>query len=91
MGRELSGAAPHECLYPNVWPEEVPGFKAATLGLYEALDALGRQVLRALAIFLKQDEHFFDGKLNLGNSILRPIHYPPIAHTSTRSIRAGQH
>jgi isopenicillin N synthase-like dioxygenase len=91
VGRELSGAPAHDCLYPNVWPDEVPGFKAATLGLYEALDALGRQVLRALALFLKQEEHYFDDKVNLGNSILRPIHYPPIADTGTRSIRAGQH
>ncbi|HAT41649.1 MAG TPA: flavonol synthase [Rheinheimera sp.] len=91
VGRELDGPAQHECLYPNVWPSEVPEFKDATYGLYQALENLGTQVLSALALFLQQDEKYFDDKVNYGNSILRPIHYPPIADTSTQSIRAGQH
>jgi isopenicillin N synthase-like dioxygenase len=55
------------------------------------LEGLGCQVLEALALFLKQDQSYFADKVNYGNSILRPIHYPPIADTSTQSIRAGQH
>ncbi len=91
VGRELSGPAPHPSLYPNLWPSEVAEFKDATYGLYSALEQLGNTVLEALALFLKQDQTYFADKVNYGNSILRPIHYPPIQDTSTQSIRAGQH
>jgi isopenicillin N synthase-like dioxygenase len=35
-------------------------------------------VLRAIALFLNLDENHFDKYVINGNSILRPIHYPPI-------------
>lgn len=91
VGRELEGPAPHPCLYPNVWPVEVPGFKDATYTLFTELEQLGNRVLEALALFLGQDQHYFADKVNYGNSILRPIYYPPIKDTSTESIRAGRH
>ncbi|MGP9800478.1 isopenicillin N synthase family dioxygenase [Rheinheimera sp. NSM] len=91
VGRELDGPAPHPSLYPNVWPAEVPGFKQATYALYAELEKLGNRVLEALALFLGQEQSYFADKVNYGNSILRPIHYPPIQDTSTASIRAGQH
>jgi isopenicillin N synthase-like dioxygenase len=91
VGRELDGPAPHASLYPNVWPTEVEGFKQATYALYSELEKLGNTVLEALALFLGQQQSYFADKVNYGNSILRPIHYPPIKDTSTQSIRAGQH
>lgn len=91
VGREIDGAAPHPSLYSNVWPAEVSEFKQATYRLYSELENLGKRVLQALALFLKLDQYYFDDKVNYGNSILRPIHYPPIKDTSTMSIRAGQH
>ena len=91
VGRELTGPAPHASLYPNVWPTEVEGFKQATYALYTELEKLGNTVLEALALFLGQQQNYFADKVNYGNSILRPIHYPPIKDTSTQSIRAGQH
>ncbi|MEH8021932.1 isopenicillin N synthase family dioxygenase [Rheinheimera metallidurans] len=91
VGRELSGPAPHPSLYPNVWPTEVAGFKAATYALYTALEQLGNTVLEALALYLGQQQNYFADKVHYGNSILRAIHYPPIKDTSTQSIRAGQH
>jgi len=91
VGRDFDGQAPHECLFPNVWPKEVTEFKAVTLKLYNALENLGNQVLRALALVIGQDEGYFTDKTDHGNSVLRLIHYPPIEDTSTQSIRAGQH
>ncbi|CAM3759672.1 isopenicillin N synthase family dioxygenase [Rheinheimera salexigens] len=91
VGREYEGAAPHPSLYPNIWPSEVLGFKDATYTLFSKLEQLGHTVLEALALFLGQEQHYFADKVNYGNSILRPIHYPPIVDTSTQSIRAGQH
>lgn len=91
VGRELAGEAPHECLYPNVWPTEVAEFKAVTLELYAALENLGNQILKALALVVGQDENYFADKTDHGNSVLRLLHYPPIEDIKTQSIRAGQH
>ncbi|EKE70968.1 isopenicillin N synthase family dioxygenase [Gallaecimonas xiamenensis] len=91
VGRELEGQAPYPQLTPNVWPEEVPAFKTRMLDLYQALDALGNKVLDALAVYLKQPRDFFRDKVNLGNSILRPLHYPPIIDEGTPSVRAAAH
>jgi isopenicillin N synthase-like dioxygenase len=48
-------------------------------------------MLRALAIFLGLEETYFDSKIHHGNSILRPIHYPPITSEPQSAVRAGQH
>ena len=34
---------------------------------------------------------YFDDKVNLGNSVLRIIHYPPMPPEPTPSVRAGAH
>ncbi len=75
----------------NLWPAEIANFAAVSYGLFEALDQLGRQMLSAIALYLELPETFFDDKVDLGNSILRPIHYPPIADGNSSSVRAGQH
>ena len=76
---------------PNVWPREVAGFHEYGYALYSALDALGTRVLRALALHIGLPEHFFDDKTDVGNSILRPIHYPPITTPDVPNVRAGAH
>jgi isopenicillin N synthase-like dioxygenase len=91
VGLEAGSPPPHPCLYPNVWPAEVPEFRQATYRLYEALKGLGERVLESLALFLGLERNYFGSKVDYGNSILRPIHYPPIADTTTASIRSGQH
>jgi isopenicillin N synthase-like dioxygenase len=74
-----------------VWPAELPQFKDKIMKLYNALDALGLQVLEALAVYLQQPRSYFNDKVNWGNSILRPLHYPPIIDEGTPSVRAGAH
>lgn len=91
VGLELDDPAPYSQLYANVWPTEVPGFKPAMLTLYAALNTLGGRVLQALAIYLGLEPDFFVDKTSYGNSILRPIHYPPLDCSFTESIRSGQH
>jgi isopenicillin N synthase-like dioxygenase len=92
VGRELpAGHRFSEVMPANLWPAEVPRFKEIAYGLFNALDQLGGTMLRAIALHLQLDERYFDDKVNFGNSILRPIHYPPIHDDDTRSVRAGQH
>ncbi|MGA9333375.1 MAG: 2-oxoglutarate and iron-dependent oxygenase domain-containing protein [Rudaea sp.] len=92
IGRELPPDSRFASLMaPNVWPSEVPDFREKGLALYAALDALGSRVLRALALHIQLPENFFDDKTNIGNSILRPIHYPPITSENIPNVRAGAH
>lgn len=92
IGREVQSDNPYpNQLLPNFWPGEVPAIHSDGLALYTALDQLGRRILAALALYLQLDEHWFDGKVNYGNSILRAIHYPPIAETRAGQVRAAQH
>ena len=75
----------------NVWPDaELPAFHARVGWLYGALDAMGLKVLEAIAVYLGLDRHFFDPTVNVGNSILRLLHYPPVPQDGPH-IRAGAH
>ena len=92
VGREIPRDSRHAgVMPPNLWPEEVPEFREVAYGLYQALDRLGSQVLSALALHIGLAEDWFADKTNEGNSILRPIHYPPITATDIPNVRAGAH
>lgn len=78
--------------YPdNVLVEELPSFNEVGRDAYQALEKTGKFMLRAIALHLGLDESFFDDKIHNGNSILRPIHYPPIVDEPKSAVRAGQH
>ncbi len=92
IGREIPRESSYaQVMAPNVWPAEVPEFHARGYGLYQALDGLGSRVLRALALHIGLPEHYFDDKTHFGNSILRPIHYPPITTADVPNVRSGAH
>jgi isopenicillin N synthase-like dioxygenase len=92
IGRELpAGHRYEEFMAPNVWPTEVDGFREHAYGLFQALDQLGLQVLSALALHIDLPADFFVGPTRFGNSILRPIHYPPITAPDIPNVRAGAH
>jgi isopenicillin N synthase-like dioxygenase len=92
IGREIARDSRHADVMPaNLWPEEVPGFREAGYGLYQALDQLGSTVLSALALHIDLPADWFADKTDSGNSILRPIHYPPITTPDIPNVRAGAH
>ncbi len=75
----------------NIWPEGVPGFREVFEQLYADFDRVGGRILSYIAIYLGLDAHWFDDKINVGNSILRLLHYPPIEGDTGGCIRAGAH
>lgn len=91
VGREIEGEPKYPQLLPNVWPEEVPDFKPRMLSIFNELDKLGRKVLEGIAVYLGEERDYFESRVNMGNSILRPLHYPPIIDEGTPSVRAGAH
>ena len=92
FGQEVTDGDPIKSQYPdNVDVPEVEGFFGVGIKAYQELEDTGRHMLRAIATFLGLDVNYFDDKINNGNSILRPIHYPPITNEPKSAVRAGQH
>ena len=77
----------------NIFPAETPDFEKYTLQTYAQLEKVGRTLLKALAIYLEQDENYFENKVDKGISILRPIHYYPLTQEESVSgaVRAAEH
>lgn len=81
-----------EAEYPkNVMVEELPEFNKVGKEAYRMLEKTAKYVLRALALHLKLEETYFDDYIHNGNSILRPIHYPPIIEEPKKAVRAAAH
>jgi len=92
FGQEPSEDANLTEVYPeNVQVDELPNFNATGMQAYRMLEKTGIYVLRALAIYIGVDEFYFDHWASNGNSILRPIHYPPITKEPEGAVRAGAH
>lgn len=78
--------------YPdNVEVEELPEFNKVGKEAYKMLEKTAKYVLRALALHLGLEETYFDQYIHNGNSILRPIHYPPITEEPKEAVRAAAH
>ena len=92
FGQTVEDNDPIKEEYPdNVQVNELPKFNAVGKEVYQKLEATGREMLRAIALHLNLDENYFDAKIHNGNSILRPIHYPPITHEPKDAVRAAEH
>ena len=81
--------------YPeNMIVEELPRFNEVTKEVFEKLDLAGKNLMSAISLFLGLDENYFADKIHNGNSILRGIHYFPIADPDSLplgAVRAGAH
>jgi isopenicillin N synthase-like dioxygenase len=81
-----------EAEYPaNVRVEELPAFNEVGKKAYRKLEETAKYVLRSLALHLDLEETYFDQYIHNGNSILRPIHYPPILDEPKNAVRAAAH
>ena len=81
--------------YPeNVWPEETPNLKIHGLEVFQTFQNTGRDLLRAIALYLDLEETYFDHKIEKGNSILRLLHYFPqknLENIPDGAVRAAAH
>lgn len=71
--------------------EELPSFNEIGSKLYREFENCGRQLLRAIALFLGENESYFEPKVVNGTSILRAIFYPPITQDPGSAVRAEEH
>jgi isopenicillin N synthase-like dioxygenase len=92
VGRTLPPGDPLEpYMPPNVWPEEVEGFRETFETLYGEFDKCGLRILSAIALHLGLPEHWFDPTVEDGNSVMRLLHYPPVPAEAEGRIRAAAH
>ena len=92
VGRDLEPGNPLEdSMPPNVWPDRPDGFRETFQQLYAEFDRVGGVILSRIAVHLGLDEHWFDPAIHEGNSVMRLLHYPPIAGATGEAIRAGAH
>ncbi|WP_430400692.1 isopenicillin N synthase family dioxygenase [Flavobacterium sp.] len=93
FGQYVSEGSKYAGEYPdNVEVKELPKFNSVGKEAYQLIEKTGVYVLRALAIHIGLDEFYFDKFIKDGNSILRPIHYPPITDEPKEgAVRAAAH
>ncbi len=92
IGQYVESDDPLKSEYPdNVDVADIESFNQLSEDLYKSFESSGRELLRAIALFLDLDANYFDDRITKGNSILRTIHYPPITSEPKSAIRAEQH
>lgn len=92
VGRDVPASSPLAAsMPPNIWPEEIAGFRETFTELFAQFDEAGAKVLSAIATDLGLDARWFDPAIEDGNSVLRLLHYPPVSDTAGGAIRAGAH
>ena len=95
IGQELSPEENAAIGYPNnIFPEELPELKEIGLKVYRTFEDTGRNLLKAIALYLNLDEDYFNDKIEKGNSVLRMLHYFPLENTDDippGAVRAGAH
>ena len=74
----------------NLWPAEIPAFRAHALDLFAAFDALGQTILFAIGAYLGLEPGLLPGAALEGNSVLRLLHYPSVDFAGP-SLRASPH
>lgn len=92
FGQYVNAASKYASEYPdNVEVSELKAFNKIGKLTYQMLEKTAKYVLRSLALHLNLEETYFDNYIKDGNSILRPIHYPPIETEPKGAERAAAH
>ncbi|KIW98014.1 uncharacterized protein Z519_01598 [Cladophialophora bantiana CBS 173.52] len=84
---------------PNQWPahldEAGAAFTRDMQRFFLTLKDLHVNVMRAIALGMGMEEHFFDSYTDGGDNTLRLLHYPPVKKSVWRDnpnqVRAGEH
>lgn len=91
IGRTLPEGDPLSgYMAPNVWPDEVDGFRETFETLYGEFEKAGAKILSALAVHLGLAPDWFNATVEKGNSVMRLLHYPPIENADG-AVRAAPH
>lgn len=82
---------------PNQWPNDSDGviFREQMMSFFDLCKELHFKVMRAVAVGLDIDEHWFDPYCDGGDNTLRLLHYPEVKadvfKANQNTVRAGAH
>lgn len=79
---------------PNLWPpaERLPAFRATAEAYYAAASALGRRLVRLLALSLGLPQDHFDAAFNPSTAFLRSLRYSAeVSRPADGVLGAGAH
>lgn len=95
IGQTVTDGDPVKSNYPdNIWPKEISDFESVTQEVYKTFENTGRDLLKAIALYLGLNEDYFTPRIHNGNSILRLLHYYPVTNKSQipeGAVRAAAH
>ncbi|WP_234193166.1 isopenicillin N synthase family dioxygenase [Pseudacidovorax sp. NFM-22] len=76
---------------PNQWPDWLPSFKPAMLAYVREVDALGRHIVRLIALALGLPATALDHHFDHPTTFLRALHYPPQPPAEDEQIGSAPH
>lgn len=85
-GHQLAAKMPK-----NIWPQRPEGFREIFTSLFMQFDRVGSEIMSHVAPGLGLDRNWFEPAMAEGNSVLRLLHYPPLADDPGDALRAGPH
>lgn len=95
IGQEFHQKLLRKLGYPaNIWVDELPALREIGLRVFDTFTQTGKNLLRAIALYLELPETYFDDKIETGNSILRLLHYYPLHSVEgipPGAVRAAAH
>lgn len=78
--------------HPNLWPEDIPGFREAVSEYWRAMETLSTNLMRILALALNLDESYFVTRSDHHVSNMRINYYPAQSDAPAQGqLRAGAH
>ncbi len=76
---------------PNVWPEDLPGFRENVLHYYKTIEALGKKMMPLWAASLDLPDDYFDKAFADPYMSIRLAHYPPQKEVGNRKYGISPH
>jgi len=75
----------------NQWPPNLPGFRDTVLAYMNAMEAMGRRMVRVYAVALDLPPDYFDTMFAVPNMIQRLTHYPPTENPAENEFSIAPH
>lgn len=91
VGPALTAGHPMKEYYAeNVWPSAIPNLERSFIKLYDEFKVCADLLMYSLCELFKIPQEYAEELVKNGNSILRTIHYPPVA-ADEKAMRAAPH
>ena len=87
----VSDAVAHRMYGENLWPNDLPHFRATIDGYFDEMIRLGGVLFETMAVSFELPRDYFHDKIDRPIAQLRLLHYPPHDPTQKKSLGIGAH